>query len=70
MSSTASPSVFTDCPYWGKGGRFIFDLASGQRMRVAAAPATPPGETVSGAADQSPAEQPSTNHKLKEKNRG
>lgn len=28
-----APTVFTDCPFWGQGGRYIVD-ADGKRVKV------------------------------------
>lgn len=37
---------FTTCPYWGQGGRYVVDPATGQRTLVAAATAQPVAPTT------------------------
>lgn len=70
---TAAQATFPDCPHWGKGGTYIYDPASGQRI-----PQPQPLAAVQSdgqAADNVPAEtapetqEPSASN-VKEKKRG
>lgn len=45
---------FTDCPNWGKGGRFVVDPTTGQRVPVVEEEPTPAASEESKA-DQVPA---------------
>ena len=40
MSEPATPD-FTACPYWGQGGRYVVDPATGQRIPVTEGSADP-----------------------------
>ncbi|WP_136414826.1 hypothetical protein [Herbaspirillum sp. ST 5-3] len=44
---TDIPSIFPDCPHWGKGGRYVVDLTNGRRVPVEEAQA----EAVQAMAD-------------------
>ena len=38
MSDPQEPPDFTSCPDWGKGGRYLYDPATGKRTRIEEAP--------------------------------
>ncbi len=48
------PGDFTGCPHWGKGGRFVVDPATGQRVPVVEQEPTPAASEESKA-DPAPA---------------
>lgn len=39
MADPDVPADFTACPYWGQGGRYVVDPATGLRTPVNEAPA-------------------------------
>lgn len=36
----------TACPYWGQGGQYVLDPATGQRVRVEVAEESPPADSA------------------------
>lgn len=64
-------SEFKNDPWWGKGGRYVVDPQTGQRMPAAPAGEDIPGVVVETAAEPGPGEQlpGSTLPPVKEKRR-
>ncbi|MFZ6747426.1 hypothetical protein [Undibacterium sp. Ren11W] len=45
MKLEEKPEAYlTACPYWGKGGQYVLDPATGQRVRVEVAEESPPAD--------------------------
>jgi hypothetical protein len=63
----ATAQDFTDCPFWGQGGSFVVDPATGKRMPVDEAAASGAEAQTNGGAPAKPAGAPA---KLKDKTRG
>jgi len=67
MSTKRKPTVFPDCPHWGKGGRYVIDITNGQRVRVDDKKVPAAASTdATGAADAgNPADQTKTAKEVK-----
>lgn len=46
---------FTDDPNWGKGGRYVFDPATGKRTPATEEPPAPPAPPLGGVGESVPA---------------
>lgn len=54
MSKSDKETDFTKDPYWGKGGRYVVNPATGKREPAPAVEETPAGESVSAQIGERP----------------